>query len=103
MTIGSVVLAGALAMGPNWVVVDIPYPEAAGSGEAQSPAEAEAQVWAALASYARSLSSAPLRRSDIVVTSIRGDKASARVTRGGRTEVVYLAQVAGEWKVVKTE
>jgi len=103
MTIGSVVLAGLLAMAPNWAVVDIPYPDAVGSGEAQTPANAETQVWDALASYARSKSVAPLRRSDIVVTRIDGNKAAARVSRGGKSEVIYLEYTAGEWKILKIE
>ncbi len=103
MTIGSFVFAGLLAMAPNWAVVDIPYPEAIGAGEAQAPANAEGQVWAAVAPLARSRSTAPLRRSDIIVTRIDGNKATARLTRNGRTEVVYLERAAGEWKVVRTE
>ena len=104
MTIGSVVFAGLLAMAPNWAVVDIPYPDAVGNADGQqSPATAEQAIWDALASYARSKSSAPLRRSDIVVTRIDGNKAAARVSRGGKTEVVYLELSGSEWKIVRVE
>ncbi|MEO5691702.1 MAG: hypothetical protein ABIQ72_01135 [Usitatibacter sp.] len=103
MTIGSFVFAGLLAMAPNWAVVDIPYPEADGTGIEPVAGSAEAAVWESLASYARSRSTAPLRKSDIVVTRIDGNKATARVTRGGHTEVVYLEHSAGAWKVVRTE
>jgi len=103
MTIGSLVFAGLLAMAPNWAVVDIPYPDAVANGDAQAPANSEAAIWDALASYARSRSSAPLRKSDITVTRIDGNKASARVSRAGRIEVVYLEYVSGEWKIVRTE
>jgi len=103
MTIGSLVFAGLLAMAPNWAVVDIPYPEAAGAGEAQAPGNAETQIWDTLSTYARSKSTAPLRKSDIIVTRVDGNKATARVTRSGRTEVIYLEYTGGEWKIVRTE
>lgn len=105
MTIGSFVFAGLLAMTPNWAVVDIPYPEANATGMDAMPAagSVEAAVWDALAAYARAKSTAPLRKSDIIVTRIDGNTATARVTRSGRTEVVYLAYSAGAWKIVRTE
>lgn len=102
MMIGNLALLGLLAMAPNWAVVDIPYPDAGGTGEVHELAP-EAQVSEALYAYARAKSTAPLRKSDIVVTRIDGAKATARVTRGGRVEIVYLELAGHEWKVVRTE
>jgi hypothetical protein len=102
MMVGNLALLGLLAMAPNWAVVDIPYPDAVGAGEVHEVAP-EAQVSEALVAYARSKSGTPLRKSDIVVTKIDGPKATARVTRGGRVEVVYLELAGGRWKVVRTE
>jgi hypothetical protein len=102
MMIGNLALLGLLAMAPNWAVVDIPYPDAVGTGEAHEVAP-ETQVTEALIGYARSKSVAPLRKADIVVTRIDGGKATARVTRGGRVEIVYLERAGNEWKVVRTE
>ena len=102
MMIGNLALLGLLAMAPNWAVVDIPYPEAIGAGEVQELTP-EAQVTEALVAYARSKSASPLRKSDIVVTRIDGPRATARVNRGGRTEIVYLEHAGHEWKVVRTE
>jgi hypothetical protein len=105
MTIGSVVFIGLLAMTPNWAIVDIPYPEAGGGTEASGPGPggAEAQMGEVLAAYARSKSSAPLRKGDVIVTRIDGSRASARISRGGRTESVYLELVGSTWKIVKSE
>lgn len=105
MTIGSVVFIGLLAMAPNWAIVDIPYPEAAGGMVAGAPAptSAEAQIHEVLTAYARGKSTAPLRKDDVVVTRIDGSRATARVSRGGRTETVYLELVGPAWKIVKAE
>ena len=105
MTIGSVVFIGLLAMTPNWAIVDIPYPEAGGGMEAPGPGRggAEAQMNEVLAAYARSKSSAPLRKGDVIVTRIDGARATARISRGGRTETVYLELTGSTWKIVKSE
>jgi hypothetical protein len=102
MMIGNLALLGLLAMAPNWAVVDIPYPDVGGTGEVHELAP-ETQVTEALIAYARTKSAAPLLKSDIVVTRIGAGKATARVTRGGHVDIVYLELAGQEWKVVRTE
>jgi hypothetical protein len=104
MTIATVVFIGLLAMAPNWAIVDIPYPEAAGGMLVAGPqASAEAQIHEVLAAYARGKSTMPLRKGDVVVTRIDGPRASARISRAGRTETVYLELAGSTWKIVRAE
>ena len=44
LMMGSVVLAGLLALAPNWAVVDIPYPETSGGSASSSRAGPDAPV-----------------------------------------------------------
>lgn len=99
--VSSVVLAGLLAMAPNWAIVDIPYPETSG-GSAVHATTPESQVVDALNEYARSRS-APLKKGAITEIRIEGAKATARVLIGARPETVHLEHLQHEWKVVKVE
>ena len=102
MALGNIVLVGLLAMAPNWAIVDIPYPEAGGSAEAQSAPTPEAQVAEALSRYARGRS-VSLRKGDIAEIKVDGPRAIARLSLPNRTETVHLELFHHEWRVVKTE
>jgi hypothetical protein len=99
--VSSVVLAGLLAMAPNWAIVDIPYPDTSG-GSAVHATGPEAQVVDALHEYARSRS-ATLKKGAITDLKIEGSKATARVLMGARPETVHLEHVQHEWRVVKVD
>lgn len=101
LMLGSVALAGLLAMAPNWAIVDIPYPEASGGSATHAPT-AESLVFDALQEYARARFPA-LKKGDISEVRIEGPRATARVVLGHRTEVVHLELVNHEWKVVRAE
>ena len=98
--VSSVVLAGLLAMAPNWAIVDIPYPDASGGSAVH--ATPETQVVDALHEYARSRS-ATLKKGAITDLKIEGAKATARVLMGVRPETVHLEHVQHEWKVIKVD
>ncbi|HUP97371.1 MAG TPA: hypothetical protein VM073_05495 [Usitatibacter sp.] len=100
MTIGGVFFIGLLAMGPNWAIVDIPYPEAGGGTEVRvGPADA---ITDALTAYARTRA-VKLRKADISEVRIDGPRASARIALHARTELVHLELVKDEWRVVRSE
>ena len=103
LMMGSVVLAGLLALAPNWAIVDIPYPETSGgsatTGQSRGP---DAPVIEAVQGYVRK-SSAGLRKGVVTDVRIEGTKATAKVLIGQRAETVHLEYVQAEWRVTRTE
>ena len=98
-----VVAAGLVAMGSQWAVIDLPYPDipeppAAGGAGA---APAEQQVALALCRYAHQQSPRG-PRPDIAQLRIDGTRATALLTTGSRVEWVHLEQAGSEWRVVQT-
>jgi hypothetical protein len=102
LMMASVVLAGLLALAPNWAVVDIPYPETSGGSAPTSRAGPDAPVIDAVHGYVRK-SSAGLRKGVVTDVRIEGTKATAKVLIGQRAETVYLEYVHPEWRVIRTE
>lgn len=92
----SIVLAGFLAMGPNWGIADIPYPDVASSSHA------ECRIAETLAGYLRG-KSATLRKDDLATLRIEGPRATARLTLPNRIETVYLERLGDEWRVTRVE
>lgn len=103
--IGSWLVAGVLAMGPQWYAmgpwspVDLPYPEIVTSesmgGQSSTP---EAQVADSIAAWARRTS--PGRKHEVTELKIEGARATARVHLLDRTLPLKLERVGEEWKVV---
>ena len=103
LMMASVVLAGLLALAPNWAVVDIPYPETSGGSAASGAVVGpDAPVIDAVHGYVRR-SSAGLRRGIVTDVRIEGNKATAKVLIGQRAETVHLEYVRPEWRVIRTE
>jgi hypothetical protein len=99
MPLSSVVLAGLLAMGPQWAIIDLPYPEVTEMQSAGGAPSAEAAVAGAALEYARARQPGT-RKPEVSQVRIEGSRASAVLSFGNRTESVSLALLNGEWRVV---
>ena len=100
---GSVVLAGLLALAPNWAIVDIPYPETSGGSAASRAAVGpDAPVIDAVHGYVHK-NSAGRRKGIVTDVRIDGNKATAKVLVGQRSETVHLEYVHPEWRVIRAE
>ena len=101
MAISSLLLAGVLAMGPQWSIVDLPYPEvkAAETMGGYTPS-AEVQVNESISNWVKRHSPAG-RKHEITQLRIEGPKASARVVFPDRTWLIRLERQGEEWRVVE--
>ena len=95
--------AGLVAMGTQWPVIDLPYPEVAeeSGGGAWAAEPVEAQVERAICRHVH-LRSPRSRGPDIAQLRIDGTRATAMVTTDARVEWVHLEAIGGEWRVVQT-
>ena len=99
MAISSLLLAGVLAMGPQWSIVDLPYPELeVPKATGGSTPSAEVQVGDSIAAWLRK--AAPYRKHEVMHLRVVGSKATARVVFPERTWIIYLERIGEEWKVV---
>ena len=101
MAISSLLLAGVLAMGPQWSIVDLPYPEvkAPETMGGYTPST-EVQVNESISSWIKR--NAPSgRKHEITQLRIEGPKASARVVFPDRTWLIRLERQGEEWRVVE--
>jgi hypothetical protein len=100
MSISMLVFAGVLAMGPQWSIVDLPYPEvkASESMGGYMPST-ETQVNDTIASWVKRTS--PNRKHEVTQVRIDGPKASARIVFPDRTWLIRLERAGEEWKVVE--
>ena len=97
-----VMLAGIVALGAQWPVIDLPYPDVPeGAGAPVAAWPVEQQVEHAICRHVRQWHSAP-RRVEISQLRIDRARATALVTNGERIEWVHLEQSGGEWRVVQT-
>ena len=100
MALSAIVLATLLAIGPDWAIVDLPYPDVQRQDGKPTPEE---QVAEAAARHIRARD--PRRPADrkLLMSQLRidGSRAWVRVTDGDRTESVWLTFVEGAWKVEK--
>ena len=100
MAISSLLLAGVLAMGPQWSIVDLPYPEvkAPDSMGGYVPST-EAQVNETIANWVKRTS--PGRKHDVTQVRIDGPKATARIVFPDRTWQIRLERDDKGWKVIE--
>jgi len=100
MAISSLLLAGVLAMGPQWSIVDLPYPEvkAPDSMGGYTPST-ETQVNESIAEWVKRTN--PNRKHEVTQVRIDGPKASARIVFPDRTWLIRLERQGEEWKVVE--
>ena len=101
MAISGLLLAGVLAMGPQWSIVDLPYPEvrapeASMGGYVPST---EAQVSETIAAFVKRTN--PNRKHEVTQVRIDGPKASARIVFPDRTWLIRLERSEQGWKVVE--
>ena len=100
MSISTLLLAGVLAMGPQWSIVDLPYPEV------KSPEtmggyvpSTEAQVNESIAGWVKRTK--PGTKHEVTQVRIDGPKASARVVFPDRTWLIRLERSERGWQVVE--
>ena len=99
MALSAVVLASILALGPDWAIIDLPYPEVQRQGGKPSTEE---QVAQAVAEHVQARDpNRPNRRVLLSNLKVTGEKAVVRVTDGDRTETVWLTLKDGAWRVEK--
>jgi hypothetical protein len=91
-----------VALGAQWPVIDLPYPEVPdGAGAPVAAWPVDQQVENAICRHVHGRNpSAP--RIDIAQLRIDGARATALVTSGSRVEWMHLEQAGGEWRVVQT-
>lgn len=100
MPMSALVFAGVLAMGPQWSIADLPYPEvkAPETMGGYTPST-ETQVNDTIASWVKRTS--PGRKHEVTQVRIDGPKASARIVFPDRTWLIRLERAGEEWKVVE--
>lgn len=100
MAISSLLLAGVLAMGPQWSIVDLPYPEvrAPDTMGGYSPST-EVQVGETIETWVKRTN--PGRKHEVTQVRIDGPMASARIVFPDRTWLIRLERVGESWRVVE--
>jgi hypothetical protein len=100
MAISSLLLAGVLAMGPQWSIVDLPYPEVkAPESMGGYVPSTETQVNETIASFVKRTS--PGRKHEVTQVRIDGPKATARIVFPDRTWQIRLERDEKGWKVIE--
>jgi hypothetical protein len=100
MAISSLLLAGVLAMGPQWSIVDLPYPEVkAPESMGGYVPSTETQVNETIASFVKRTS--PGRKHEVTQVRIDGPKATARIVFSDRTWQIRLERDEKGWKVIE--
>jgi hypothetical protein len=100
MSISVLLLAGVLAMGPQWSIVDLPYPEVRASDSMGGYVPStETQVSETIASFVKRTN--PGRKHEVTQVRIDGPKASARIVFPDRTWLIRLERSEQGWKVVE--
>ena len=90
-----------MALGPQWAIIDLPYPDVTGE-ETSSPA-IDPQIAEAVTNYAKVRNGKPLsRKPEISNLKVDGGTASLRLSLGDRVETVTLVRVKNEWRVVQS-
>lgn len=97
--LAAVLTTSILAMGPQWAIIDLPYPEVTG---AESAPAMDVRLAEAITNYAKAKSGKPLNsRPEMAPLRVGADSASVRVKIGDRSEIVILNRVRNEWRVVE--
>jgi hypothetical protein len=95
-------MVGIVALGAQWPVIDLPYPDVPeGAGAPSTAWPVEQQVEAAICRHVHLRHPVP-RNIDIAQLRIDGTRATALVTSGSRVEWLHLEQSSGEWRVVQS-
>lgn len=97
MVASILVVSTVLALGPQWAIVDLPYPEVA-EAETSGGASAHSAIVAAALSHARTRKPG-IRKPEVHDVRIEGTKASAVLDFGDRTESIRLHHLGGEWRL----
>ena len=99
MTISGIIFAALLAIGPDWAIVDLPYPDVKPGGK-PTPEE---QVAEAAAEHVKARDPKRPANRKLLMSNLKidGTRAWVRVTDGDRTETVWLTLRDGAWKVEK--
>ena len=101
MSLAVVLTSTLIAMGPQWALIDLPYPEVSGS-ETAAPF-IEPKMAEAVANYAKGRAGKSLNtKPEIAPLKVGLDSASLRVKIGDRSEIVLLNRVGNEWRVVQS-
>lgn len=100
MSISSLLLAGVLAMGPQWSIVDLPYPEVK-SPESMGGyvPSTEVQVNETIANWVKRTK--PGAKHEVTQVRIDGAKATARINFPDRTWQIRLERGEQGWKVIE--
>ena len=97
--ISALTFAAVLAIGPDWAIVDLPYPDVPKAGDKATPEQLVAQ---AAADHVKTRDpKRPDRKLLMSNLRIDGNRAWVRVTDGDRTETVWLTLKDGVWRVEK--
>ena len=98
--LSGLLFSALLAIGPDWAIVDLPYPEVAKPGEKPT---AEQQVAEAAAEHVKSRDPKRPATRKLLLSNLKidGNKAWVRVTDCDRTETVWLVMKDGQWRVEK--
>jgi hypothetical protein len=101
MSISSLLLAGVLAMGPQWSIVDLPYPEVkAPETMGGYVPSTETQVNETIAAWVKRNSPAG-RKHEVTQVRIDGPKATARIVFPDRTWQIRLERGEQGWRVIE--
>ncbi|HYC37940.1 MAG TPA: hypothetical protein VEC19_16035 [Usitatibacter sp.] len=93
-------VSSLMALGPQWAIIDLPYPEVTG---AETAPAIDAQIAEAVTNYAKGRGGKSLSRKP-EISNLKVDRATAslRLTMGDRVETVTLMRVNNEWRVVQS-
>lgn len=91
---------GLMAMAPQWVIVDLPYPEITGAETASAPIDA--RIAEAVTTYARTRGRALPRPAEMTDLRVEKGTASLRLRSADRTEILVLLRVDNEWRVLQS-
>ena len=101
MTISSLLLVGVLAMGPQWSIVDLPYPEVkAPESMGGYVPSTETQVNETIANWVKRNGPAG-RKHEVTQVRIDGPKATARIVFPDRTWQIRLERNEQGWRVIE--
>ena len=95
--LATLAFAALMTVGPDWAIVDLPYPEPQ-QGGTPTP---EQRVAEAAAEHLKARDPKRPAQRKLLMSNIRieGNRAWVRVTDGDRTETVWLTLRDGAWKV----
>lgn len=91
---------GLMALAPQWVIVDLPYPEVTGAETASPPIDA--RIAEAVTTYARARGRPLPRQAEMTDLRVEKGTASLRLRSADRTEIVVLLRIDNEWRVLQS-